>query len=82
MRTDAEARRSTLYAALRFCQLAAAPDMPEIAQGVDVDVMWHRRRHRRHHGESRRGSILAPVSRRGVRAVRESLATTQTDTRT
>jgi hypothetical protein len=30
MRTDADARRATLYAALGFCQLAPAPDMPEI----------------------------------------------------
>jgi hypothetical protein len=31
MRTDADARRSTLYAALGFCLLAPAPDLPEIA---------------------------------------------------
>jgi hypothetical protein len=30
VRPDADARRSTLYAALGFCQLAPAPDMPEI----------------------------------------------------
>jgi hypothetical protein len=30
VRTDTEARRATLYAALGFCQLATAADMPEI----------------------------------------------------
>jgi hypothetical protein len=30
MRTDADARRATLYAALGFCQLAESPEFPEI----------------------------------------------------
>lgn len=40
MRPDAEARRSTLYAGLGFCQLTVSPDMPEIAAFQQSMMTW------------------------------------------
>jgi hypothetical protein len=70
MRTEGDARRATLYAALGFCQLAAAPDMPELAAFKAWMSTWRDRRHRRRHGAAGLRGLAAQARRPAERTRR------------